>query len=220
MQIVVNGDASFLQGWAFNYYGACPVTGMGPYPKDGSAAEVAAYKNSYMEALAKAIKSPVAFGIMSPVVNAAFDAALMQRHGWEPIAWSESSHNQKTPVQLWMRKFPDAEPKVRPVVPKQISGYSYNSEQKGTLPYMGCSAFLTDFPEPNETIELPKVHNTYAKGEKANNILHLLRVARPASLKGIRYLKENGFVRFHKGEWFQYFVRGKLGLGQKEMCEY
>lgn len=237
MQILQVGDVSFVKNWQRGWGAIDPLTKV-PWPKPSG--NVFKYTNSrgaqsidrptdefcaqQFPALDALIKTPVAFAILSPLGWAGetswYAPEQLIAHGWEAVAWKESTHKDKTWVQLFRRLLdrPDLEEKPSFKQDAGIVGYTKHTVVTGELPYLGCSSHLLcwDTPNSNVVFDLPEMYGNV----DPQKCLLFLRAARPLSLSAINQLKREGYRRVAALRWNQYWVKGKLGLGERELCEY
>lgn len=222
MQVQQVGDITFVKGWqqpqSYNaLFKELPAPPAQPTKE---------YYDAFFPKLDSLIKTPVAFCIIAPLgwtgERCWFESDKIGAYGWEPVFWKESTHVDKTWVQLHMKLFPkNADLKEAPPAPKAATSVAYDylkGQRYGDLPYLGCSSILTSIEDGKVRISIPKV-GMYGKVE-SDKCLHFMRVARPMSLANIALLKAEGFSRLKMLKFNQYWVRGKTGLGSKELCEY
>lgn len=250
MQLLKVGDVSFVKGWTQPWYDLRPkaprtkdlLTGI-EYPLKASLT-IEKYKNGYGEqcitrpsadflaqqfpALDVKIETPIAFAILAPLgwegecAWYTFDNLI--QYGWEPIAWKEGTHKDKTFVQLFRRLLDRPEPAERPKFDSLKRCINYSESKPvltGGLPYLGCSSILTAW-DTAHTAEIPFTEllpDMYG-GVDPKKCLHLLRVARPMSVSAINQLKRDGYFIAARTTYNQYWVRGKRGLGSQAECEY
>lgn len=217
MNLLEQGDATFVKNWQKPYTPKCPITGVELPDKLNKA-----FYDAFFPALDAKIKTPVAFAILAPYgwsgEKCDWDYKVLGDYGWEPVFWRESSHKDHTFVQLYMRRLDRPEPKERPSVPKTNTRNLYTT-QVGSLPYLGCSSHLTAFDEAEQQIEIPMPDKLYREFDP-KKILHFVRIARPVGVSSVRTLKEAKFELVAKLKWNQYWVRGKRGLGSKGACDF
>jgi hypothetical protein len=237
MQILQVGDVSFVKNWHRGYGDADPLTKV-PWPK--LSGNVFRYTNSHgpmfidrptdafcaaqFPAIDALIKTPVAFAILSPMGWAGetswYGPEQMIAGGWEPLFWKESTHKDKTWVQLFGRFLDRSDLTEKPVFKQEALsiGYSKHNVITGELPYLGCSSHLLcwDTPQSEIKFDLPEMYG----GVDPQKCLLFLRVARPLSLTAIEQLKREGYSRVANLRFNQYWVKGRKGLGSREECEY
>lgn len=230
MHIAKIGDVTFVQSWQ-RPYDRCAHTGMVVPLKPTKE-----YYDTLFPALAKSITTPLAFAILAPFgwpgEACWFETAALADNGWEPVFWRESSHADKSFVQLFMLQLKREDLKERPAPPKKPVGYaSYddlNKNHAGDLPYLGCSSILSAFSE-GEDVYIPQPGVFQPKAGKQGSVamkiepdmlLHLLRISREVGPVNEATLKKAGFNKLASLAFNEYWVRGKPGIGKREECEY
>lgn len=237
MQIKQVGDVSFVSHWQKPYGEVCTLTKV-PLPKPSG--NVFKYKNGHGEqaidrpteefcakqfpAIDALIKTPVAFAILSPMgwsgETCWYGPEQLAAHGWEPVFWKESTHKDKTWVQLFMRLLDRPDLTERPTFKQEAEriGYSKHKVVTGELPYMGCSSHLLNWDTPKSEVkfDLPEM---YGKVDPQKCLL-FLRVARPLAQSALTQLKREGYARVASLKFNQYWVKGRPGVGSREECEY
>lgn len=222
MQLIQTGDATYCSGWQLPYGGHAEMLTKLPVTRTSDGFPDDVFYKAFFDKLDELIKTPLAFAILAPTGWAGercnFKYDLLPKYGWDAVAWKESSHQDKTLVQLYMRKTGKPDLEKRPTPETGDRAVSYMGKFVGMLPYLGCSSILTTIDEPKKKFDIP-APKCYA-GVDHKKILHFLRLARPASLEMVKILREEGFFRLVSLNWHSYWVRGKPGLGLKENCEY
>lgn len=249
MNLLKCGDVSFVQGWTQPYYdrrsgakhAADPLTGV-EYPafedmrteryKNGRGQlEICRPSVDFIEkqfpALDAKIETPIAFAILAPQgwkgECAWYAFEHLQQHGWEPFAWKESTHCDKTFVQLFRRLLDRPEPSEAPKfgMCNYVINYSNHAVSTNGLPYLGCSSILTAWDKPHTaSLDWRDLLPDMYGGVDPKKCLHLLRCARPMSVSAIEEVKREGYFIAARTSYNQYWVRGKRGLGSPEECEY
>lgn len=175
------------------------------------------------------IKTPLAFAIIAPLGWAGerawegFTPESMAKHGWQPKFWKESTHLDKTWVQLYMREVPGREwPKTQLDAKTTFQTVSYGSYLPGNLPYMGCSSFFMSWDTPETKVELPPVKQHFGSYHNIadKDVFAFLRVARPMLKGELAKLEEQGFAELATTPFSRYLVRAKAGIGTRELCQY
>lgn len=220
------GDATYVSWWQREYY-----------DDEGNAVEQKADKGALDKIFAgidKCIKTPLAFALLAPLgwggerCWEGYNPQSMAAHGWQPVAWKESTHIDKTWVQLYMRELPNREwVKEPPIFKTHSHSVSYTGPIPGNLPYLGCSSFFLSFDAPKSTIDLPKIKSFYRPGGnwssgklKMSDVFTFVRVARPLAEGELAKMFERGFQQIAQTPHSRYLVRAKMGVGTKELCEY
>ena len=238
MRLIVSGDATFAEGWQKGYQATEPLTRvLWPETRLGKH-----FYADFFPALDEKIKTPVAFALLAPYgwtgERCDWDYRVLPEYGWTPVAWCESTHLDKTFVQLYMRDLRSQNPSaaVRPPSSNKDGCVPYSGKIVGALPYLGCSSILSDYVEPRMKVALPTPHMFvptwdsrvsasgvklfHPKGLPSEQCLHFVRVARPALFATLRMLKKEGFRPIFLTKWNSYWIRGKEGLGDKKLCRY
>jgi hypothetical protein len=229
-EVVVNfnivGDATYASGWQREYY-----------DEEGKQLQEKADKGALDKIFSKIdarVKTPLAFALIAPLgwpgerCWESYNPKNMADHGWMPVAWKESTHLDKTWVQLYMRELPQ-HPWIEKAPEFKTHSHSvgYTGVIPGNLPYLGCSSFFLSFDKPKEEIDFPKITKfyrpggNYEKGKlKMSDVFTFVRVARPMKEGELGKLKDMDFEQIAQTPYSRYLVRGKMGVGTVEKCEY
>lgn len=238
MQLIQCQDVTFVKdwqrGWQCTKFDQLTKVKMPGKPTKS-------FYDAQFPALDALIKTPVAFACLAPLgwpgEACWYEYDKMSDYGWVPVAWKESTHCDKTFVQLYMRTLDRPDLSARGTVTKKTD-VAYDDTKTGCysdLPYLGCATVLSAMDESKQPFKIgkPQVYKPrYSVGDKSHgrvitrasvtsdDCLHLVRVARPTLLKTVADLKQAGFEKVVSLKWNQYWVRGKPGIGSEAECEY
>lgn len=222
-------DATYVSGWQAPFVYNAAIKG---WPSLGDKEYAPFVEKKFAEIEAR-IKTPLAFALLAPKGWSGehcwdgFKPKVMAEYGWMPAAWKESTHIDKTWVQLYMKELD------RPALLKQADfakhthSVDYTGSIPGNLPYLGCSSFFLSFDKPNEVIDFPKLTKFYRPGGdygtgdlKMEDVFTFVRCARPMANGQLAKLRELGFEQLAQTAFSRYLVRAKAGVGSKEKCAY
>jgi hypothetical protein len=217
------GDATYVSWWQREYY-----DDTGEKPKGGKQG-----LDKLFSSIDAKIKTPLAFALLAPLGWSGercwegYNPESMAAHGWKPVFWKESTHIDKTLVQLYMRELDRPQLDKAPEFAQHSHSVGYTGVIPGNLPYLGCSSFFLSFDKPNEAIEFPKIKafyrpgGSYDKGKlNMEDVFTFVRLARPIKAGELAKFWEMGFEQVAQTPFSRYVVRAKKGVGTKELCEY
>lgn len=156
------------------------------------------------------VRAPLAFGFLkSDNLNKGtlqvYQPEVMKAHGWKPLLWKESNHNDHTFLTLWMKEYPEYKDTI----------VAAALDIKAMV-HVGCSTVVKEFVAREAKPDFFNP-NTWTHAQET---MRFFRFERPLSLIALTKLRVSNYTRVAMTKHSQYWAWGKKGIGSKEECEY